>query len=423
MTVEEVKNICNGIELHDLQVEDVVKMAYQKRCLVTYATGLGKTILACACIKLLWTQDISRRFIFMGMHDQLSQTPKKMENMLGVPVLALSADKKNVDILIKEGHKYPIIFVTHDIVYSDRAMNYFFKERNSIDGIFVDEVHVFANVNHAQGASILSGMSTQFEFFYGMTATPIISDVKQLTKLACMIDKTRFGDSQTLFGKINRGEFTIDDDPMFFINRTRAEFGSKAEYRGQVAWVDALPHQINSGGGFRMFEICKGPDAFPQRKKLVEICKSRQNQRGLIYINQHVVREWVIEAFEFEGINYACVNGHTSMQERAEIMRKFNEEKSLDVVITSVTTALDLDCNYVVFYEFTVEVKQMIGRAHRGLGDKVLDVIFVITNNSPEVEYFYNNIYKISMEVQNILHQDMSELEDVNREVKAYAIS
>ena len=101
-----------------------------------------------------------------------------------------------------------------------------------------------------------------------------------------------------------------------------------------------------------------------------------------------------------------------------EIERQFNEEKSLDVVITSVTTALDLDCDYVIFYEFTVDVKQMIGRAHRGLGDKELDVIFIITEDTSEIDYFYDNIYSISMTIKEIMHHDYSELEQVDREIK-----
>lgn len=419
MELSDVKTICNDIELHDLQCEDVVKMAYQKRCLITYATGLGKTVLACACMKLLLSSDTSRRFIFLGKHDQLAQTPKKMRNMLGVDVLALGAEKKDVKTLVEEGHKYPVIFLTHDIVYSNDAMNYIFRERKSISGIFVDEIHCFSNVEHSQGAAILSGMSKNFEFFYGLTATPIVSDVKQMARLAVMIDNDRFGTAQKLYRGLSSGNFRIEDDPMFFINRSREEFGSKAVYNGIVEWVEPLPHQVNCSGGYKMFEVCKGEGAYPQREKLVNICKERSNQRGLVYVNQHSVRDWIIQGLDAANINYACVNGHTSMAERAVIMHKFNEEKSIDVVLTSVTTALDLDCDYVVFYEFTVEVKQMIGRAHRGLGDKVLDIIFVLTNNSPELDYFYDNIYKISMEVQNILHQDMSELEDVDREVRA----
>ena len=33
----------------------------------------------------------------------------------------------------------------------------------------------------------------------------------------------------------------------------------------------------------------------------------------------------------------------------------------------------------------------MIGRAHRGLGNKELDVYFIITENTPEVTYFMEN--------------------------------
>ena len=169
-----------------------------------------------------------------------------------------------------------------------------------------------------------------------------------------------------------------------------------------------------------MFELCKGDGAIPQVRKLVEVIKDREGKRGLVYVNQHSVRQWILPFLDEAGIKYACVNGNTKMKERAEIMRQFNEEKSLDVVVTSVTTALDLDCDFVVFYEFTVEVKQMIGRAHRGLGNKDLDVIFIITTDTCEIDYFYDNIFSISMEVKSLLHQDFSELEDVDAIIQGY---
>ena len=76
-------------------------------------------------------------------------------------------------------------------------------------------------------------------------------------------------------------------------------------------------------------------------------------------------------------------------------MSRFNdpEDTSIDVVLLSVTTAVDLDCEYVVFYEFTVDVKQLMGRAHRGVENKVVQVYFLLTKGTGEVQYFIDNIY------------------------------
>lgn len=78
-------------------------------------------------------------------------------------------------------------------------------------------------------------------------------------------------------------------------------------------------------------------------------------------------------------VRYDLINGKTKSVERVRIMQEFNDLKSMNLVITTVTTAIDLDCDYVYFYEFTSNLKQMIGQAYRGLGSKCLDLVFEIT--------------------------------------------
>ena len=46
-----------------------------------------------------------------------------------------------------------------------------------------------------------------------------------------------------------------------------------------------------------------------------------------------------------------------------------------------------------------------------------MDVIFIVTHDTGELDYFYNNIFSISMTIQLILHQDFSELEQVEQEL------
>ena len=414
-----VKFILNDITLDSLQCIDIMKMLASKHALISYATGLGKTILSAAVMRLLWNEDNNRRFIFFGKFAQMSQTPEKLEKYCGKKVIASFATEQSIKTLIADRFTdYDVLFLTHHVLYNEAFMNWLFRNRSRYCGIFVDEAHELGNVNNTKAANILAGMSNQFEYFYAMTATPITTSTDQLAKLANMVDSKRYPSIATLKHKLNRGSFSIEDDPCFFINRTRADFGSETDYKGIVEWVNPLPHQKKECGGSQLFQLCKGAGAFPQAKALVRLIAERKGKRGLVYINQHSVRAWVLPFLDDAGIRYACVNGETKLKERTDIMRKFNEEDAYDVVITSVTEALDLDCDYVIFYEFTVDVEQMIGRAHRGLGNKSLDVIFVVTLDSGEIDYFYNNIFEISMTIKNLLRRDYSELEQVNEEIK-----
>ena len=49
------------------------------------------------------------------------------------------------------------------------------------------------------------------------------------------------------------------------------------------------------------------------------------------------------------GIRYGCINGCTKRSEDRETMQRFNKDRELDVVITSITEAIDLDCDWVMF--------------------------------------------------------------------------
>ena len=415
---EAIKYVLNDIVLHDLQCIDVMKMIASKRAIVSYVTGLGKTVLAAAVMKLLWNEDPTRKFIFFGTFDQLSQTPAKLEKMLGRKVISSFASADSIEQLFAEGYEnYSVLFLTHGVLHKDSIMNSLFKHKDLYTGIFIDEAHRLSNTGSASSANVMAGVARQFEYCFALTATPITTAVKQMAKLACIVDSTRFKNPARLGNDLLAGRYLVDEEPCFFINRGRAEFGSEAKYNAKVEWVEPLPHQKTECGGYKLFLQCKGPGAVPQAYALVKLIKEREGRRGLIYVNQHEVREWILPFLDDAGIRYECVNGHTKLEERARIMQAFNVDKTLDVVVTSVTTALDLDCDFVIFYEFTVDVQQMIGRAHRGLGNKEMDVIFVVTENSSETDYFFNNIYNISMVIQDILHQDYSVVERVGQEL------
>ena len=104
-----------------------------------------------------------------------------------------------------------------------------------------------------------------------------------------------------------------------------------------------------------------------------------------------------------------CIRDSTSRKNRLELLEGFRSGV-YDCVITNITTALDLDCDWILFYEFTPHVKQFIGRAERGFTSKQLPVMFLFTRDTDEYDYFYRNVYLISQSVQDILKIDFSEV-------------
>ena len=82
----------------------------------------------------------------------------------------------------------------------------------------------------------------------------------------------------------------------------------------------------------------------------------------------------------------------------------------MDAIITNTKESLDMDCNYVIFYEYTPHVSQVIGRAERGFNIKPLDIIWMFTDNTGEYDSFIRNQYNISQEIQEILGTDLRDV-------------
>jgi hypothetical protein len=418
---EAIKYVLNDIELHDIQCIDVMKMLYAKKSIVSYDTGTGKTLLMAAAMQLLWNEDAGRRFIVFVKKDQLNQTPKKLQDATGKAVLATDGQADNVFSVFSTNRylEYPILMLTHSCLRNHAVMKILFSKRSEYYGVFIDEAHEISNRNFAQSADIISGMISRFDFACALTATPITTDTMQMSKLANIMKPEKYSNVQKFKRDLDYCRFNIAEDPTFFINRSGKELGRNSTYNGHVLWVPAMSHQTEEIGGNALMLLCKGDGAIKQAEALVDLVKAYEGKRGLVYVNQHAVRDWILPFFDAAGIKYGCINGKTKTSDDNEVMRQFNDEKSLDVVITSCTTAIDLDCDFVIFYEFTVMLKQMIGRADRGLAGKTVDVWYVITKYSYEPLYFKKTIVDRSDVIKRLLKKDYAELDSIASELES----
>ncbi len=390
-----------------LQTVDVLSAIYRKRAIISYDTGLGKTYLASGIIRMLLNEDSSRKFIIIVKNKQLEQTPVKLQRCIGVSVMALNAERTVVKEKILSGDflKATVLVITHSCLQNNAVMSKLLENKQEYCCLIIDEAHNLSNTTDANSAVMLRGMCRAFEYCFALTATPITSDVKQYASLASMLDNEKYPDSAKLARNLRSGKFRIMDDPLFFIERKRNDFGISSKISGFPYFVECMPHQFGARGQ-DMAELCKGDGAVNQAMALVSFIEEHKGSRGLIYVNRHSIRGWIIPFLEKAGIRYGCINGCTKRSEDRETMQRFNKDRELDVVITSITEAIDLDCDWVMFYELTLNVEQMIGRAYRGLNDKELNVYFMLTKDTYESDFFYENIYKRSQMVKNILGKE-----------------
>jgi hypothetical protein len=108
--------------------------------------------------------------------------------------------------------------------------------------------------------------------------------------------------------------------------------------------------------------------------------------------------------------------GSKTHELRADIFEGFAKGE-YDVLTTSVTTGLNLDSDYIIFVEFCTDIKQMMGRAERGLNPKTLDLYFIFTRKTGEIDFFLKYIYQRSLSIQEVLRKDYSTLIRVGAEL------
>ena len=147
-----------------LQAVDVLAMLYRKAAIVSYDTGMGKTYLAAAVIRMLLNQDNSRKIIMVIKKKQLTATPAKVKKNVGVEILATASDQESVKKNILSGKflQYPVLMITHECLNNNVVMRKLLEYRDLYSCIIIDEAHNLNNLAGASSANMLQGMCSGF---------------------------------------------------------------------------------------------------------------------------------------------------------------------------------------------------------------------------------------------------------------------
>ena len=248
-----------------------------------------------------------------------------------------------------------------------------------------------------------------------LSATPATRTNAQFYRIMNLIDRN-------LSSQRDESNYGAYLDRYLPVNR--GDYDMKGDYITTSEIVTPMPHQVGNIKG-DVFRVIKGPNAVNQVERLVKVVldRKRKGQSVIVYVHLHCVREWVEQHFRDVGITFESLTGRVTKQaERQRMLDSFNN-REVDVLITSVSESLNIDADVVVFYEFTTRIKQVMGRAHRGLTGKRLELVFIITRDTAEVDFFNKYIYKRSMSLQRLLKKDYSEFIKVGEQLKSLDIA
>ena len=232
------------------------------------------------------------------------------------------------------------------------------------------------------------------------------TDVSQLAKALHLINPTMVPNWKTLTRDLQDYGADIIDSHLrdLYIVRQR-EFNN---HKGFLVEIDPLSHQVDACGE-KMFYITKGEGAYTSFEKVIEIQTEHFGKKGLIYSNLKLVQKALYDFLTDFGLNVMLINGDMSRAEKDKRAEEYRTG-SYDVVITNITEAIDLTSDYVIFYEFTSHVKQLIGRAERTLDSKMLPIYFLVVKNTGEYDYFVRNVFDRCQMVSDLLGMNLDEV-------------
>lgn len=386
-----------------------------KKVLLGFDTGMGKTFTYAIFVRGLLNRKPEKKHIFVIIHDSIEQAPRDISELTAVPVVAFTGEATAAGRLSHMWDSNSIFLLTYESFRNLNLVLFLYNHLTEIESFVIDEAHHCSNWDSSNTAFMIRALCHYVEYVVALSATPATRESQQFYRTMNILDRNISSQRNETF----RGAYT---DRYLPVNRD--DYDMKGNYKPLVEVVNPMAHQVGKVRG-DVFRVIKGPGAVNQVERLVKLVldRKREGKAIIVYTHLHAVREWVEQHFRDAGITFESLTGRVAKQEeRKRILQTFADRK-VDVLITSISESLNIDADTVIFYEFTTKIKQVMGRAHRGLEGKALELIFIITRDTAEVEFFDKYIYKRSITLQRLLRKDYSEFIKVGEEIHKMRIS
>lgn len=393
--------------LRDYQAKDLLHILAVKSFICMYDTGLGKTYVAGGFFRALKNAKIGDKFLAFTTNSNISSFCKEISKCTGLRCAFYTESTNNV-IRPIDVDQYDVIVLTHGCLNVVEHMTILTTLLDSFTAIVVDELHLVSNFTESKRGYIMKSILSRFEYKLGLTATPITTDESQLAKALHMINPSMAPDWKELSSNLkDYGSEIIESSLLdLFVVRQREH----NNHRGFLVEIEPMKHQIEAVGE-NMFYKTKGEGAYNSFEKVIEIQSENFGRKGLIYSNLKVVQKALYDFLTDFGLKVMLINGDMTRVEKDRRAEEYRNE-NYDIVITNITEAIDLTSDYVIFYEFTSHVKQLIGRAERTLDSKMLPIYFLVVKDTGEYDYFIRNVYDRCQMVSSLLGMN---LDEVNR--------
>lgn len=410
MPFQNLNNVLPDVELWDFQREGMQKVFSNQKMLLAFDTGTGKTFTYAGIVRGLLNRNPDKKHVLVIINDSITQVPRDVSQLVRVAVEAFDGTEESAGRLRFFWDRTSILILTMEAFRVFGVVKFLFDHLMEIESFTIDEAHHCSNWDTSDTAFMIRALAQYVPYVIELSATPMTRVSQQYYRLMNILDRRR---SRT------RDETYVGAYVDRYMSVNRRDYDIKGQYVSTLVEVQPTMEQLQPQHGI-IFKKLKGTGATPQVKALIETVQQRlaENKRVIVYTHYHDSRRWIETNFTEHGISFVSLHGKVVKKvEREGILNAYREGK-VDVLITSVTESLNIDADVVIFYEFTTLVKQVIGRAHRGLAGKPLEIVFIITKDTDEVSFFLKYIYERSLTVQKLLMKDYSELVEIGKKVK-----
>lgn len=429
---DEVKNVLYGVELEPFQTLLVKWILIVRKFICALDTGLGKTLIASAVMKILHDSGETDKFLYVVENAGLIQTANKVMSYTGLRVVTCDATESKGSVLeYMKDDSYDVLMISYQAIQSFDVARYLIKHIELFDTVMYDECQWISELNNSNTWEITKQMRRHFRDVVMFSATPFRTNPMQLLKQVELLDKSILGNiNEYINGRVKRdvmynivewyGLDEIKKDLVIYVNGfTREELGIKIEYNPVAHVVMPIQYQLS----VEQHEIhkVKAFNNADSMKELISIVSEGVDdfKQGIIYCSTNDNKRLLLDELSKNGIDAEVIDGTISDKRKREEVKNRYLVGEIPVLIINVTTTLDLPSSYCIFYELcdAGTVNQFVGRCVRGLADTELDVHFILVDGTCEIEYFYNNLYKKSVYLQQALGKDGRLMHAIKKQV------
>lgn len=406
-----------GTVLKPFQTKAIALGLYLKRLLISLDTGLGKTYCGAGLINMCVEKG---KWIYVCPSVSINQMHTTLESLLfAKTVISSKADRYSVITTLPQMFSADVIILSYEAICNPAINDYIFKMRNDMTGIILDESHTIANAGSYVNNIIESMLSNCFEYRYFLTATPLRVNAFQIINQIHMLDKELIPDPQQLTNSYSIyqdgvlvGYHDLDELSLIlsscYYSYTRADYSDLSGY--DVYPIICQGPSNKDLNDVNVLKKIKSSIIYEPmqrlRKQVLDLVA--KGKRGLIYANLSIYKD-AIKSMLSPEIKIDIIDGTTNQKNlTTHIQEEFNKG-NLDVVIFNIAS-LNLSCDFIIIYEQSFDLKQLMGRGIRGFEEKILPVYFYIIDQSYDIKYFYNNVYSRLVLLEELAGKDIKEI-------------